>query len=72
MKYLTTQQYGVSKNEMNVCDAFGDLINHYAEQKHLLMIPEFRVMGTKGEKVQPDGTLKNALRLDYGYWEKQR
>jgi len=30
--------------------------------------PELAIMGTKWAKVKPDGTLKNALRLDYGYW----
>jgi len=38
-------QYGGSKNELSVRDAFKDLINHYAEKKHLLLIPELRVMG---------------------------
>ncbi|MBK6831167.1 MAG: N-6 DNA methylase [Flavobacteriales bacterium] len=27
--------------------------------------------GKHGKKVMPDGTLKNALRLDYGYWESK-
>ena len=64
-------QYGGSKNELSIRDPFKDLLNHYADKKNLLLIPELAIMGTKGAKVKPDGTLKNALRLDYGYWESK-
>jgi predicted helicase len=64
-------QYGGSKNELSIRDAFKDLLNHYAEKKNLMLVPEIAVQGTKGAKVKPDGTLKNALRLDYGYWESK-
>ena len=64
-------QFGGSKNELSIRDAFKDLLNHYAEKKNLLLVPEIAVQGTKGAKVKPDGTLKNALRLDYGYWESK-
>ena len=64
-------QYGGSKNELSIRDAFKDLLNHYAEKKNLMLVPEIAVQGTKGAKIKPDGTLKNALRLDYGYWESK-
>jgi predicted helicase len=64
-------QYGGSKNELSIRDAFKDLLNHYADKKNLMLVPEIAVLGTKGSKVKPDGTLKNALRLDYGYWESK-
>jgi hypothetical protein len=64
-------QYGGSTNELTIRDPFKDLLNHYADKKNLLLIPELAIMGTKGAKVKPDGTLKNALRLDYGYWESK-
>lgn len=64
-------QYGGSKNELSIRDAFKDLLNNYAEKKNLLLVSEIAVLGTKGAKVKPDGTLKNALRLDYGYWESK-
>src|SRR4030065_1172338 len=64
-------QFGGSKNELSIRDAFKDLLNHYAEKKNLMLVPEKAVQGTKGAKVKPDGTLKNALRLDYGYWESK-
>ena len=64
-------QFGGSKNELSIRDAFKDLLNHYAEKKNLMLVPEIAVQGIKGAKVKPDGTLKNALRLDYGYWESK-
>jgi predicted helicase len=64
-------QYGGSTNELTIRGPFKELLNHYADKKNLLLIPELAIMGTKGAKVKPDGTLKNALRLDYGYWESK-
>src|SRR5674476_7219 len=64
-------QYGGSTNELSIRGPFKELLNHYADKKNLLLIPELAIMGTKGAKVKPDGTLKNALRLDYGYWESK-
>ena len=64
-------QYGGSENESSIRDAFKELLSYYADKKNLMLIPEIRIKGTKGEMVQPDGTLKNALRLDYGYWESK-
>ena len=64
-------QYGGSQNELSIRDAFKELLGYYADKKNLMLISELRVKGTKGEMVQPDGTLKNALRLDYGYWESK-
>ena len=51
-------QFGGSKNELSIRDAFKDLLNHYADKKNLLLIPELCVQGTKGEKVQPGRTLE--------------
>ena len=36
-----------------------------------VLVAELPVRGTKGRDVTPDGTLKNVLRLDYGYWESK-
>ncbi len=64
-------QYGGSQNELSIRDAFKELLGYYADKKNLMLISELRIKGTKGEMVQPDGTLKNALRLDFGYWESK-
>lgn len=64
-------QFGGSRNESTIRNYFITLINQYAEKKNLLLVPEIAVRGTKGKDVKPDGTLKNVLRLDYGYWESK-
>ena len=64
-------QYGGSKKEMSVRNEFYNLLNAYAEKKNLVLVAELPVRGTKGKDVTPDGTLKNVLRLEYGYWESK-
>ena len=51
--------------------SFINLLSEYAEKKNLVLIAELPIRGTKGKDVTPDGTLKNILRLDYGYWESK-
>ena len=74
-KYYTSVQkikdWGGSHKETAIRQAFITLLNHYAEKKDLFLITELAVEGKHGKKVIPDGTLKNALRLDYGYWESK-
>ncbi len=74
-KYYTSVQkikdWGGSHKETAIRQAFITLLNHYAEKKDLFLITELAVEGKHGRKVIPDGTLKNALRLDYGYWESK-
>ena len=70
-KLQMIKQFGGSPNELSIREAFKELLGHYANKNNLMLISELRVKGTKGEMVQPDGTLKNALRLDYGYWESK-
>jgi predicted helicase len=43
----------------------------YAQQQNLLLITELDYKTAAGKTVQPDGTLKDALRLDWGYWESK-
>lgn len=64
-------QFGGSKKETSVRNEFYNLLNHYAEKKNLLLVPELSVRGTKGKNVTPDGTVKNSSQLDYGYWESK-
>lgn len=65
------KDWGGSHKETAIRQAFITLLNHYAEKKDLFLITELSVEGKHGRKVTPDGTLKNALRLDYGYWESK-
>src|SRR5216684_4489028 len=64
-------QYGGTKKETSVRNEFYFLLSSYADKKHLVLVAELPVSGTKGRDVTPDGTLKNVLRLDYGYWESK-
>ncbi|MBI5914208.1 MAG: N-6 DNA methylase, partial [Bacteroidetes bacterium] len=57
--------------ETSIRTAFVHLINEYAQKRNLYLITELAVKGTLGKAVYPDGILKNALRLDFGYWESK-
>ncbi len=63
--------FGGSKNETAIRSAFYNLLNEYARQKGLILIPEITIKTSKGKNVTPDGTLKDSLRLDWGYWESK-
>ena len=64
-------QFGGTKKETSVRNEFYNLLSHYAEKRNLVLVAELPVRGTKGRDVTPDGTLKNVLRLEYGYWESK-
>ncbi|MDA8084065.1 MAG: N-6 DNA methylase [Nitrospiraceae bacterium] len=64
-------QYGGSRNETAIRSAFYNLLNEYAHKRNLEVVTEIPCRGTKGVNVYPDGIVKNALRLDYGYWESK-
>jgi predicted helicase len=59
-------QYGGSRNEASIRFAFQRLLNEYCQAKDFLLVPE---LPYKNKRVIPDGTVKDALRLDWGYWE---
>ncbi len=63
-------QYGGSRNEQSLRNAFYQLLEGYARTQSLELIAEleYRVGGVA---VYPDGTLKDALRQDRGYWESK-
>jgi hypothetical protein len=63
--------YGGTKKETAIRTAFHNLLNEYAKQKGLLLIPEITIRTPKGKNVTPDGTLKDSLRQDWGYWESK-
>jgi len=62
---------GGTKMESTVSQAFYTLLNDYAKQKDLTLVPQVWVKGKLGRKVKPDGTLKDSLRQDWGYWESK-
>ena len=60
-----------SGNESSIRQAMIRLLDEYARGKNLRLIPEVSIRGKKGKNVTPDGTLKDALVLDWGYWESK-
>ena len=63
--------FGGTKKETAIRNAFYHLLNVYAKQKGLMLVPEVTIKTKKGKNVTPDGTLKDSLRQDWGYWESK-
>ncbi len=63
--------YGGSRNETSVRAAFQELLDRYASSKNLALVTELEYKTNFGTTVRPDGTLKNAVRQDVGYWESK-
>ena len=64
-------QYGGTKKETAIHTAFFNLLNSYAQQRGLIMVAEVSIKTSSGAIVTPDGTLKDSLRQDWGYWESK-
>jgi hypothetical protein len=64
-------QFGGKANEAVVSQKFGDLIDGYCRKRNLMLVPQIDIKTKEGRLVRPDGTIKNVLRLDYGYWESK-
>ncbi|MEI6492370.1 MAG: type ISP restriction/modification enzyme [Verrucomicrobiota bacterium] len=65
-------RYGGSAKETSIRRAVFNLINAYARPRDLLLVEELDYYNPRRKKrVTPDGTLKNILRLDYGFWESK-
>jgi predicted helicase len=64
--------FGGTKKETAIRNAFYNLLNEYAKQKGLMVVTEVSIKATNSKKtVTPDGTLKDSLRQDWGYWESK-
>ncbi|BAZ45536.1 adenine specific DNA methyltransferase [Chondrocystis sp. NIES-4102] len=64
-------QYGGSRKETAIRTAFGNLLNEYCKPKDYLLILELDYRTLAGKIIRPDGTVKDAIRLDYGFWESK-
>lgn len=62
-------RYSGKNNEAVISREFEWLINAYCEKRKLKLIPQFEFKRALGTSIRPDDTIKNDLRLDYGYWE---
>lgn len=68
-KVQKLQRYSGTTKETSIRSAFMELIDVYAEQKDLLLVPELDYKTTDNKTIFPDGTLKDSLRLAFGYYE---
>jgi len=64
-------KYGGTTKETAIRSAFFNLLNEYARQRGRMMVAEISIKTRAGKIVTPDGTLKDSLRLDWGYWESK-
>ena len=65
------KDFGGTKKETAIRSAFFNLLNDYARQRGLMMVAEVSIKTPSGKTVTPDGTLKDSLRQDWGYWESK-
>ncbi|MDR3286559.1 MAG: N-6 DNA methylase, partial [Prevotellaceae bacterium] len=63
--------FGGTKKETAIRNAFYNLLNDYAKQRGLIVVAEVSIKTNNGKIVTPDGTLKDSLRQDWGYWESK-
>lgn len=64
--------FGGTKKETAIRNPFYSLLNEYAKAKGLMLVPEVTIKAANSNKnVTPDGTLKDVLRQDWGYWESK-
>jgi predicted helicase len=65
------KHFGGTSKETAIRFAFQKLLDEYAKAKDLMLVPEVSIKNKAGKTVTPDGTLKDVLRLDHGYWESK-
>jgi len=62
------KRFGGTRNESSIRRAFTNLLEEYCLPKNLIPVDEIQL---KQSTKRPDGTVKNALKLDWGYWESK-
>jgi predicted helicase len=64
-------RYGGSRQESSICEAFGRLLNSYCKPRNYLLVPQLEYKTRLNTTVRPDGTIKDAIRLEHGWWESK-
>ncbi|XWK91051.1 MAG: type ISP restriction/modification enzyme [Phormidium sp.] len=64
-------QYGGSRNEKSIRNAFERLLNEYCKPRNYLLIPELEFKTKFNTRIITDGTVKDAIRLEHGWWESK-
>ncbi len=62
------QRFGGTRNETSIRRAFANLLEEYCLPKKLTIVDEIKL---KHSTKRPDGTVKDANQLDWGYWESK-
>ncbi|WP_017292566.1 type ISP restriction/modification enzyme [Geminocystis herdmanii] len=65
----TRKRYGGSSNEGAIRYAFATLLNGYCRPRDFILVEELSIVSRLQTKIRLDGIVKDALRLDWGYWE---
>jgi len=65
------KHFGGTTKETAIRFAFQKLLDEYGKPFNLRLVPEVSIKLKTGKIVTPDGTLKDQLRLDHGYWESK-
>ncbi len=64
-------QAGESNQKASLRFAFQKLLSKYCKARDFELIPALDYKTISGKIIYPDGTVKDALRLDWGYWENK-
>ncbi len=62
------KRFGGTRNESSIRRAFANLLEEYCLPKNFVLVDELHL---KGSQKRPDGTVKDALQLDWGHWESK-
>jgi len=62
------KRFGGTRNESSIRRAFANLLEEYCLPKNLILVDELNL---KRSPKRPDGTVKSAMQLDYGFWESK-
>ena len=62
------KRFGGTRNETSIRRAFANLLEEYCLPKNLILVDELKL---KNSTKRPDGTVKDALQLDWGFWESK-
>jgi len=71
IKLEKLKDFGGMAKKTAIRSAFFNLLSDYARQHDLVMVAELNIRAPSGKIVRSDGTLKDSLRLDRGYWESK-
>ncbi|MDR2342403.1 MAG: N-6 DNA methylase [Campylobacteraceae bacterium] len=64
-------RFGGTTKKTAIRSAFHNLLNNYACWRGLTVVAKISIKTPNGKTVTPDGTLKDNLRQDWGYWESK-